>query len=75
MFVRELISNASDALEKYRHLQITNTPGADPQKLLEIKITTDKAARTLTIEVAENLGKHYTTMRRLRFCCRTPVLG
>lgn len=55
VFIRELISNASDALEKFRYLQMSGTE--DPKTLgganrqLEILITTDKQNRTLTIQV------------------------
>lgn len=67
VFVRELISNASDALEKVRQLQSTGKPIADPDKELEISIYADEATNTLVIqdtgigmekeELIENLGK------------------
>ena len=50
IFVRELISNASDALEKLRHLQITEDKIFDDHLALEINITTDDTANTLTIQ-------------------------
>lgn len=66
IFVRELISNASDALEKLRHLQITEDAIFDDSLELEINITTDDTANTLTIqdfgigmsrdELVQNLG-------------------
>jgi len=66
VFLRELISNASDALEKLRHLQATGEQITDPEKPLEITITTNEVDKTLTIqdsgigmtreEMAENLG-------------------
>ncbi|TDH70740.1 hypothetical protein CCR75_004967 [Bremia lactucae] len=66
VFIRELISNASDALEKIRHLQSTGAAIEDAELEPEIVITTDEAAATLTIEdtgvgmskdeLVENLG-------------------
>eukprot|EP00573_Skeletonema_grethae_P000576 CAMPEP_0201690396 /NCGR_PEP_ID=MMETSP0578-20130828/3839_1 /ASSEMBLY_ACC=CAM_ASM_000663 /TAXON_ID=267565 /ORGANISM="Skeletonema grethea, Strain CCMP 1804" /LENGTH=745 /DNA_ID=CAMNT_0048175371 /DNA_START=1 /DNA_END=2238 /DNA_ORIENTATION=+ len=69
VFLRELVSNASDALEKLRHIQATGTiSGSGDQESipLEIRITTDEAANTLTItdtgigmtkeEMVSNLG-------------------
>jgi len=66
IFVRELVSNASDALEKMRHLQLTENDIFDPKAELEIHITTDEEAKTLIIEdrgigmsrdeLVENLG-------------------
>lgn len=49
IFVRELVSNASDALEKLRHTQLTEKEIADSDLELEINITTDEEAKTLTI--------------------------
>ena len=66
IFVRELVSNASDALEKLRHTQITEKDIFDDKAELEIALTTDDKAKTLTIqdfglgmtkaELIENLG-------------------
>jgi len=66
IFVRELVSNASDALEKLRHLQITEKNIFDDKLELEINVTTDDKAKTITIqdfgigmtrsELIENLG-------------------
>ena len=66
IFVRELVSNASDALEKLRHLQLTEKEIFDDRLELEINITTDDKAKTFTIqdfgvgmtqaELVENLG-------------------
>ena len=50
IFVRELVSNASDALEKLRHLQLTEKSVFDDRLDLEINLTTDDKAKTLTIQ-------------------------
>jgi TNF receptor-associated protein 1 len=54
VFVRELISNASDALEKLRYRQMTGqlTPETtpDPHLPLEIRISVDEDKKTLTIQ-------------------------
>jgi len=66
VFVRELVSNASDALEKLRHLQLTEKEVFDDSLEMEINVTTDESAGTITIqdfgigmdhdELVENLG-------------------
>jgi len=66
IFIRELVSNASDALEKLRHTQLTEKDIFDDTLELEINVTTDDKAKTLTIqdygigmsraELIENLG-------------------
>ena len=65
IFLRELISNASDAIDKYKYLELTSN-GKIPSKNYEIWISKDKNARTLTIsdngigmtkdELIKNLG-------------------
>ncbi len=49
IFVRELISNAADALEKYRHLSLVEKPEFDAHVPLEISIDCDDKKHTLTI--------------------------
>ncbi len=66
IFVRELVSNASDALEKLRHTQLTEKEIFDDRLDLEINVTTDDKAKTITIqdfgigmtreELVQNLG-------------------
>ncbi|WP_028584979.1 molecular chaperone HtpG [Desulfogranum mediterraneum] len=49
IFVRELVSNAADALEKYRHQSLVEKPEFDAQAPLEITIDCDDKEHTLTI--------------------------
>ena len=66
VFLRELISNASDALDKIRFRSLTDRDIVDPDAELEIDIQVDTSAKTLTItdtgigmtrdEVNENIG-------------------
>ncbi|MEM7792191.1 MAG: molecular chaperone HtpG [Verrucomicrobiota bacterium] len=66
IFIRELISNASDATEKLRHTQLTETEVFDADLELEIQVSADEEAGTITIrdfgigmthdELIENLG-------------------
>lgn len=66
VFLRELVSNASDALDKLRYRMNRGEQPRLPDLPLEIRISIDKDAKTLTIadtglgmsadELAENLG-------------------
>ncbi|MBQ9406364.1 MAG: molecular chaperone HtpG [Desulfovibrio sp.] len=66
IFLRELISNASDALDKLRYRMNRGESPCETDLPLEIRISMDKVAKTLTItdtgqgmtaeELAENLG-------------------
>ena len=49
IFLRELISNASDAIDKARHESLTNKEIAEACGEWKIKIAADKLANTLTI--------------------------
>ena len=49
IFVRELISNAADALEKFRHESLSEKEVFDSHVPLEISIGVDDGAHTLTI--------------------------
>lgn len=52
IFLRELVSNASDATEKLRHLQLTEKAVHDAERALEITVIPDEKARTLVVEDA-----------------------
>ncbi|HAJ38313.1 MAG TPA: molecular chaperone HtpG [Chloroflexi bacterium] len=66
IFLRELISNASDALNRIQFEMLTNHDVVDPDAELAITITVDDEARVITIadtgigmnrdELVENLG-------------------
>lgn len=66
VFLRELVSNASDALDKIRFRSLTDRDIVDPDAELEIDISVDTNAKTLTIrdsgigmtrdEVNDNIG-------------------
>jgi len=66
IFLRELISNASDALRRIQFELLTNRDALDPDAELAVRITFDGEAKTLTIsdtgigmtrdELIENLG-------------------
>lgn len=66
VFIRELISNAADALEKFRHESITASDLFDAHVPLEINVSLDDKKHTLTItdtgigmnrnELESNLG-------------------
>ena len=50
VFLRELVSNASDALDKLRFISLTDPDVLKGDDALEIRIRADKDARTITIE-------------------------
>jgi molecular chaperone HtpG len=66
IFLRELISNASDAADKVRFEALANNALYESDPELKVRISVDKAARTLTIsdngigmsrdEVIQNIG-------------------
>lgn len=90
IFLRELISNASDALYRVQFEMLTNQDVVDPDAELAIHITTDKDAQTITIsdtgigmtreELIENLGTiahsgAREVMARLEAAQRSGIIG
>jgi molecular chaperone HtpG len=49
IFLRELVSNASDALDKLRFKRLTDSELGDAELPLRVQITSDEAAGTLTL--------------------------
>ncbi|MFZ6030853.1 MAG: molecular chaperone HtpG [Chloroflexota bacterium] len=66
VFLRELLSNASDALNRLRFEMVTNRDVLDPEAPLSIRLTVDKDERMIVLqdtgigmsrdEIVENLG-------------------
>src|SRR5512139_815512 len=66
IFLRELISNASDALNRVQFEMLTNRDVLDPDTELAIHVEVDEKSKTLTVsdsgigmtreEIVENLG-------------------
>ena len=50
IFLRELVSNSSDALDKIRHQSLTNSDALSAESGLSIKLNVDKTNKTLIIE-------------------------
>ncbi len=70
VFLRELVSNASDAIDKLRFAALTDGELLKDDPTLHIRITTDAEAGTLTIEdsglgmTKEELTEHLGTVAR-----------
>jgi molecular chaperone HtpG len=66
IFLRELISNASDAINRIQFEMLTNRDVLDPEAELAVRLSFDQEARTLTVadtgigmnreELIQNLG-------------------
>ncbi len=50
VFLRELVSNASDALDKLRFISLTDRAALGADDSMEIRIKADPDAQTITIE-------------------------
>jgi molecular chaperone HtpG len=90
VFLRELISNASDALYRAQFEMLTNQDVLDPEAELAIHVDVDEAAKTITIadsgigmtreELIENLGTIAQSgaralMERLEAAQRSEIIG
>jgi molecular chaperone HtpG len=90
IFLRELISNASDALHRVQFEMLTNREVLDAEVEPEIRITADEEAKTITIadtgigmtreELIENLGTIAQSgtrglMERLEAAQRSNIIG
>jgi molecular chaperone HtpG len=90
IFLRELISNASDALYRVQFEMLTNHDVCDPEAELAIRIETDEEQKTITIadsgigmtreELIENLGTiaqsgARSIMERLEAVQRSGIIG
>jgi molecular chaperone HtpG len=70
VFLRELVSNSSDALNKVRFMKLTETNIINPESELKISIHVDKEAKSLTIEdtgigmTHEDMVKHLGTIAK-----------
>lgn len=66
IFLREVISNASDALDKIRFMSVSDSGVLGDNKDLEIRVSIDEEAKTISVrdtgvgmtrqELAQNLG-------------------
>ena len=58
VFLREVVSNASDALNKIRYQSLTDVNCLDSESKLEIKISFDKENKLLVVEDT-GIGMNY----------------
>lgn len=84
IFLRELISNAADALEKVRYEKVRNEKVADPDLPLDIRVDVNEEAKTITVtdtgigmtegDTVENLGTiaHSGTREFLKHISEVP---
>jgi len=75
IFVRELISNASDALEKLRRTQLTEKDILDDNLELEINLSTDDSAKQLIIQDFGIGMTEEELVKNLRYYCPFRIEG
>ena len=76
VFLRELISNASDALNRMQFEMLTNTDVVDAQVAAAVRITVDEAGKRLTISdtgVGMSRAELVETWARLRVLVRSAL--
>ena len=72
IFLRELISNASDACDRLRYLALTQPELAGDDGGYRVTLSTDRKARTLTI--ADNgIGMNHDELSRISAPSRAPA--
>lgn len=69
VFLRELVSNASDALDKIRFLGLSDEKALAAGSDLQISIKADPEAKTITIECAP-----FKIARKMRSCSEVTSL-
>merc|ERR1711941_258750 len=65
IFLRELVSNSSDALDKIRYESLTDASKLEGQKDLKIQIIPDLDAKTLTLSSGFSLEDPAVHARRI----------
>lgn len=76
IFLRELISNGSDALDKIRFQSLTDTSAMESNPNLNVTIAVNKKARIITITdtgigmTKEDLQKNLGTIAKVKEQCR-----